>query len=123
MKSLTVFTAMLKTVTFRKEAMELGAAGGFANATDCADYLVRKGVPFRDAHRVVGLLVSHCLREGKALLDLTLPELQAFHPSFGEDVFDSLSLRACVDRRNIPGAPAPAMVQEAIRSAERKLEE
>ena len=122
-KSLTVFTAMLKTVTFRKEAMELGAAGGFANATDCADYLVRKGVPFRDAHRVVGLLVSHCLREGKALLDLTLPELQAFHPSFGEDVFDSLSLRACVDRRNIPGAPAPAMVQEAIRSAERKLEE
>ena len=122
-KSLTVFTAMLKTVTFRKEAMELGAAGGFANATDCADYLVRKGVPFRDAHRVVGLLVSHCLREGKALLDLTLPELQAFHPAFGEDVFDSLSLRACVDRRNIPGAPAPAMVQEAIRSAERKLEE
>ena len=122
-KSLTVFTAMLKTVTFRKEAMELGAAGGFANATDCADYLVRKGVPFRDAHRVVGLLVSHCLREGKALLDLTLPELQAFHPAFGEDVFDSLSLRACVDRRNIPGAPAPAMVQEAIRSAERKLGE
>jgi len=122
-KSLTVFTAMLKTVTFRKEAMELGAAGGFANATDCADYLVRKGVPFRDAHRVVGLLVSHCLREGKALLDLTLPELQAFHPAFGEDVFDSLSLRACVDRRNIPGAPAPAMVLEAIRSAERKLGE
>ena len=122
-KSLTVFTAMLKTVTFRKEAMELGAAGGFANATDCADYLVRKGVPFRDAHRVVGLLVSHCLREGKALLDLTLPELQAFHPAFGEDVFESLSLRACVDRRNIPGAPAPAMVEEAIRSAERKLGE
>ena len=122
-KSLTVFTAMLKTVTFRTEVMERGAAGGFTNATDCADYLVRKGVPFRDAHRVVGELVAACLRQDKALLDLTLPELQAFHPAFEQDVFEALSLRACVERRKIPGAPAPEMVLQAIRSAERKLAE
>ena len=64
-KGLTVFTAMLKTVTFRKDVMEKGASGGFTNATDCADYLVRKGVPFRDAHRVVGELVAHCLNENE----------------------------------------------------------
>ncbi len=122
-KSLTVFTAMLKTITFRTEVMERGAAGGFTNATDCADYLVRKGVPFRDAHRVVGELVAACLRQDKALLDLTLPELQAFHPAFEQDVFEALSLRACVERRKIPGAPAPEMVLQAIRSAERKLAE
>ena len=106
-KGLTVFTAMLKTVTFRKDVMEKGAAGGFTNATDCADYLVKKGVPFRDAHRVVGELVAHCLNEGKALLDLSLEELQRFHPAFGEDVFEDLSMIACVEKRKIPGAPAP----------------
>ncbi len=120
-KGLTVFTAMFKTVTFRKEQMERGASGGFTNATDCADYLVRKGVPFRDAHRVVGELVAHCLNENKALLDLTLPELQQFHPAFGEDVFGDLSMIACVEKRRIPGAPAPDMVQEAIDSARKKL--
>ncbi len=121
-KGLTVFTAMLKTVTFRKDVMEKGAAGGFTNATDCADYLVKKGVPFRDAHRVVGELVAHCLNEGKALLDLSLEELQRFHPAFGEDVFEDLSMIACVEKRKIPGAPAPEMVQAAIDSARARLE-
>ena len=121
-KGLTVFTAMLKTVTFRKDVMEKGAASGFTNATDCADYLVKKGVPFRDAHRVVGELVAHCLNEGKALLDLSLEELQRFHPAFGEDVFEDLSMIACVEKRKIPGAPAPEMVQAAIDSARARLE-
>ena len=121
-KGLTVFTAMLKTVTFRKDVMEKGAARGFTNATDCADYLVKKGVPFRDAHRVVGELVAHCLNEGKALLDLSLEELQRFHPAFGEDVFEDLSMIACVEKRKIPGAPAPEMVQAAIDSARARLE-
>ena len=121
-KGLIVFTAMLKTVTFRKDVMEKGAAGGFTNATDCADYLVKKGVPFRDAHRVVGELVAHCLNEGKALLDLSLEELQRFHPAFGEDVFEDLSMIACVEKRKIPGAPAPEMVQAAIDSARARLE-
>ena len=122
-KGLTIFTAMLRTVTFREDVMEKGASGGFTNATDCADYLVRKGVAFRDAHRVVGELVAHCLNENKALLDLTLDELKTFHPAFEQDVFDDLSMIACVEKRRIPGAPAPDMVQKAIDSARRKLEE
>ena len=120
-KGLTVFTAMLKTVTFRKEEMERGASGGFTNATDCADYLVKKGLPFRDAHKVVGELVAYCLNEKKALLDLSLEELRKFHPAFEQDVFDDLSMIACVEKRAIPGAPAPEMVQQAIDSAREKL--
>jgi len=101
--------------------MERGASGGFTNATDCADYLVKKGVAFRDAHRVVGELVAYCLNEKKALLDLELEELQQFHPAFGPDVFEDLSMIACVEKRGIPGAPAPDMVQRAIDSAREKL--
>ena len=122
-KGLTVFTAMLRTVTFRREDMEKGASGGFTNATDCADYLVRKGVAFRDAHRVVGELVAHCLDEKKALLDLSLEELKRFHPAFEQDVFEDLSMIACVEKRKIPGAPAPEMVQAAIDSARARLAE
>ena len=122
-KGLTVFTAMLRTVTFRKEVMERGASGGFTNATDCADYLVKHGVAFRDAHKVVGELVAHCLNENKALLDLSLEELKGFHPAFGEDVFDEMSMLSCVEKRRIPGAPAPDMVQQSIDDARRQLEE
>ena len=122
-KGLTVFTAMLRSVTFRKDVMERGASGGFTNATDCADYLVRKGVPFRDAHKVVGELVAHCLNENKALLDLSLDELRRFHPAFDADVFNDLSMIACVEKRRIPGAPAPDMVQLAIDHGRRALEE
>jgi argininosuccinate lyase len=121
-KGLTVFTAMLRTVTFRKDVMEKGASGGFTNATDCADYLVKKGVPFRDAHKVVGELVARCLGENKALMDLTLEELKAFHPAFEQDVFDDLSMKSCVEKRRIPGAPAPDMVQAAIAEGRRALE-
>ncbi|MCQ2458726.1 MAG: argininosuccinate lyase, partial [Clostridia bacterium] len=120
-KGLTVFTAMLRTVTFRRDVMEKGASGGFTNATDCADYLVKKGVPFRDAHKVVGELVAHCLNENKALLDLTLDELKRFHPAFEQDVFDDLSMISCVEKRRIPGAPAPDMVEAAIAEAEERL--
>jgi argininosuccinate lyase len=121
-KGLTVFTAMLKTVTFRREDMERGASGGFTNATDCADYLVKKGVAFRDAHRVVGELVAHCLNEKKALLDLSMEELRRFHPAFDADVFEDLNMISCVEKRRIPGAPAPDMVQAAIDSARTRLE-
>ncbi len=116
-KGLSVFTAMIRTVTFRTEEMRQGASGGFANATDCADYLVKKGIPFRDAHRVVGQLVAHCLTEDKALLDLTLDELKAFHPAFEEDVYQAISLETCVDARAIPGAPAPQQVMASISAA------
>jgi len=122
-KCLTVFTAMLRTVSFRPEVMERGAAGGFTNATDCADYLVRKGVPFRDAHRVVGELVAHCIAENKALLDLSLEDLKQFHPAFEADVFEALSLITCVEKRDIPGAPAPDRVRQAIENAREALVE
>ena len=120
-KGLTVFTAMLKTCTFRKEVMEKGASGGFTNATDAADYMVKHGVAFRDAHEVVGKLVAHCLNENKALLDLTLDELKSFHPVFEQDVFDDLSMLSCVEKRRIPGAPAPDMVQLAIDNGRKAL--
>ena len=122
-KCLTVFTAMLRTVKFNKDVMERGASGGFTNATDCADYLVKHGVPFRDAHAVVGRLVAHCLNENKALLDLSLEELQQFHPAFDSDVFGDLSMLACVEKRQVPGAPAPDMVQQHIAHARKALEE
>ena len=122
-KGLTVFTAMLKTCTFRKEVMERGASGGFTNATDAADYMVKHGVPFRDAHEVVGKLVAHCLNENKALLDLTLEELKSFHPVFEQDVFEDLSMLSCVEKRRIPGAPAPDMVQMAIDNGRKALGE
>ncbi len=121
-KGLTVFTAMLKTCTFRKDVMEKGASGGFTNATDAADYMVKHGVAFRDAHEVVGKLVAHCLNENKALLDLTLEELKSFHPVFEQDVFEDLSMLSCVEKRRIPGAPAPDMVQLAIDNGRKALE-
>lgn len=122
-KSLTVFTAMLKTIRFKTDVMDKAAAGGFANATDCADYLVKKGVPFRDAHKVVGRLVAHCLTENKALLDLTLPELQGFHSAFGQDVFKAISLKTCVGMRAVPGGPAPEAVAAGIMAGEKYLDE
>ncbi len=121
-KSLTVFTAMFRTLTFRTGDMLRGADGGFTNATDLADYLVRKGVAFRDAHRIVGELVAHCVKENKAILDLTLPELQAFHPSFDADVYDAISMQTCVQKRNIPGGPAPEAVKAAISQARAMLD-
>ncbi len=120
-KGLTVFTAMLRTVTFRKDVVERGASGGFTNATDAADYMVKHGVPFRDAHAVVGKLVAHCLNENKALLDLSLEELKTFHPVFEQDVFEDLSMLSCVEKRQVPGAPAPNMVQQAIDAGRAQL--
>ena len=122
-KGLTVFTAMFKTLRFKKDAMRRGAAGGFTNATDVADYLVGKGAAFRDAHRVVGELVAYCLEHQKALEDLTLAELQGFHKAFDADVFKAMTLEACVGRRSIPGAPAPEAVMESIAAARKQLAE
>ncbi len=116
-KSLTVFTAMLSACTFNTENMARGAAGGFTNATDAADYLVKKGMPFRDAHAVIGRLVLACEREGRALLDLSLSELRAYSELFDEDVYDACSMRSCVALRDVPGGPAPNRVREAIDQA------
>ena len=111
-----VFTGMIETVTFRAENMHRTAGGGFTNATDAADYLVKKGLPFRDAHEILGKLVVYCESSGKALCDLPLEELRQFSNVFAEDVYSAISLEACVENRRIPGGPAPDMVAAHIES-------
>ncbi len=121
-KSLVVFNAMLSTCTFNTATMRRGADGGFTNATDAADYLVKKGMPFRDAHAVIGRLVLHCVKENKAILDLSLAELKQFSEMFEEDVFAACSMEACVSLRDVPGGPAPARVQASIDAGKAWLE-
>ena len=117
MKCLPTFTEMLRTTFFRKEAMYESAGLGFTNATDLADYLVGKNLPFRDAHHVSGSLVGKCVRENRALTDLSLDELKAAHPAFEEDVYEAISLEACVQRRSLRGGPAPEAVKHSIERA------
>ena len=116
LKCLHVFTEMLKTASFRVQSMEKSASAGFANATDLADYLVKKGVPFRDAHAVSGRLVAHCLDKGCALDDLSLDEMRAFSPAFDQDVYEAISLQACVAARKLTGGPAPERVRAAVKA-------
>ena len=123
LKCLHIFTEMLRTASFRTQKMHQSANAGFANATDCADYLVRKGVPFRDAHAVVGRLVAACLEKQCALDALSLEELRAFSPAFDEDVYGAISLRACVDARSLPGGPAPEQVLQAVQEGRTWLQQ
>lgn len=116
-KCLLVFAPMLKTAAVRTEQMARAARGGFTNATDLADYLVQKGLPFRDAHEVVGRAVLYCLQNGKELQQLNLDEYQGFSPLIEKDITAYLEVEACVKRRSLPGGPAPETVQEAIREA------
>ena len=104
---LEIFRAMLGSLTFRTDVMRRKANLGFSNATDCADYLVRHGVAFRDAHHIVGQLVNYCLSENKALNDLSLPEFRKHSQTFQNDIYDALAPESCVKLRNIPGGPAP----------------
>ncbi len=120
---LSIFTRMFSTLRFNTENMRAGAGRGFTNATDAADYLVKKGVPFRTAHEIVGKLVFACLEKGKALTELTLAELQGVSPAFEADVFENISLLSCVEGRCLPGGPAPAAVQAHIEESEKWLGE
>ena len=102
---LTLFTGMVKTMKFRKDVMEKSAAKGFTNATDAADYLVNHGVPFRDAHGIIGQLVLTCLDKGIALDELPLEDYKAISPVFEEDIYDAISMKTCVEKRMTLGAP------------------
>ena len=122
---LSLFTGMLSSMTFRKDVMEASAKRGFTNATDAADYLVNKGVPFRDAHGIVGQLVLLCIEKGIALDDLPLEEYKEISPVFEGDVYEAISMKTCVDRRQTLGAPGPEAMKKVIaiykeRLAERK---
>ena len=103
---LPVFAGMIRTMKVLPENMRRAAGRGFINATDCADYLTKKGMPFRDAYTVTGKLVAQCSARGKTLEELTLPELQEISPLFGEDVYEALNLENCMGQRSSYGGPA-----------------
>ena len=111
---LALFAGMLSSMSFRKDVMEESAKRGFTNATDAADYLVNKGVPFRDAHGIVGQLVLLCIEKGISLDDLPLSEYKRISPVFEEDVYQAISMKTCVDRRQTLGAPGPEAMKKVI---------
>jgi argininosuccinate lyase len=120
---LTLFTDMLRTLKFNKENMEKSAMMGFTNATDAADYLVVKGMPFRDAHSVIGRLVLHCIDKKCAIDDLKIDELKSFSELFDEDIYDAISLETCVNKRLTVGAPSPVVMKKVIDVNEAFLKE
>ncbi len=118
-----LFTGMIKTMKFNKETMEESAAKGFANATDAADYLVNKGMPFRDAHGIIGRLVLYCIDKNTSIDALSMEELKAVSDKFEPDIYDAVSLKTCVEKRLTLGAPGPKRMQEVIRMHKEYLEE
>ena len=120
---LALFTGMLSTMRFRKDRMEASAKNGFTNATDAADYLVGKGVPFRDAHGIVGRLVLYCLEKNIALDDMTLEEYKAISPVFEEDIYEAISMKNCVEKRNTIGGPGAEAMKRVLEENRRYLEQ
>jgi argininosuccinate lyase len=112
---------MISTMTVNNDNMESSAKNGFTNATDAADYLVNHGVPFRDAHGIVGQLVLFCEQKGIALDDMTLEEYKAISPVFEADIFEAIKMETCVTKRNTLGAPGPAVMEEVIKRNEAYL--
>jgi argininosuccinate lyase len=115
---LPVFTAMIETMTVKKENMRAASSKGFINATDCADYLVKKGMPFRDAYTIVGKLVAQCIEKGDTLETLTMEEYKALSPMFDEDIYEAIDLFNCVNARNVPGGPSALSVLAQIKSVQ-----
>ncbi|WP_238882146.1 argininosuccinate lyase [Clostridium sp. YIM B02551] len=109
--SIRTFNGMLKTLKVKKDNMRKGALGGFTNATDVADYLVKKGVAFRNAHEVVGAIVLQCINENKNIEELSLKELKEFSPEFEEDIYNAISLETCVEERKVIGGPSSQSVK------------
>ena len=120
---LSLFTGMISTMKLNKPIMEKSAMNGFTNATDAADYLVNHGVPFRDAHGIVGQLVLYCLDKNISLLDMTLEEYKAISPVFEEDIYQAISLEECVSKRNTIGAPGKEAIMEVIEINEKFIKE
>ena len=111
---ITLFTGMIQTMKFRKDRMAKSAMNGFTNATDAADYLVGKGVPFRDAHGIIGRLVLYCIEKDTSIDALSLEELRSISDKFDEDIYDAISLKTCVEKRLIIGAPGEKMMKQVI---------
>ena len=117
-----LFTGMIRTMRFRKEKMAKSALGGFTNATDAADYLVNKGVPFRDAHGIIGRMVLYCIDKNCAIDDLSLEELRGLCDKFEEDIYEAISLKTCVEKRLTIGAPGIEAMKQVIEVSREYLE-
>lgn len=111
---IALFNGMLETMKFRKDKMRASASLGFTNATDAADYLVNHGVPFRDAHGIVGQIVLYCIEKGIAIADMSLEELKAVSPVFEVDIYDAISMETCVNKRLTVGAPGKDAMERVI---------
>ncbi len=121
-KSLVIFERMLKTTTFNKDTMKRAAAGGFTNATDFADYLVVKGIPFRDAHAIVGEAVAYCIMNKKALDECSIEEFKGFSPIIDTDIYDKIAIMTCVNKRQTIGGPSPEQVLKSVETGRKQLE-
>ena len=120
---LRLFAGMISTMEFHKDVMEASAKNGFTNATDAADYLVNHGVPFRDAHGIVGRLVLLCIEKGISLDELPLEEYQKLSPAFEEDIYEAVSMKTCVEKRETYGAPGPQAMKKVIEENRKYLEQ
>ena len=119
---LALFTGMISTMQFNKANMEASAKNGFTNATDAADYLVNHGVPFRDAHGIVGQLVLKCIDKGISLDELSLEEYKEISPVFEQDIYEAISMKTCVEKRMTLGAPGPDEMEQVIAGNKKYLE-
>lgn len=119
---LALFTGMVFTMEFRKDVMEASAKNGFTNATDAADYLVNHGVPFRDAHGIVGRLVLTCIDRGISLDELPLEAYQEISPVFEKDIYEAISMKTCVEKRCTYGAPGSEVMEQVIRANQEYLQ-
>ena len=120
---LALFTGMISTMQFNKKNMEESAKNGFTNATDAADYLVNHGVPFRDAHGIVGRLVLTCIEKGISLDELPLEEYKAISPVFEQDIYEAISMKTCVEKRMTIGAPGSEVMKKVIAENRKYLEQ
>lgn len=120
---LALFTGMIDTMKFNKDNMAASAKNGFTNATDAADYLVNHGVPFRDAHGIIGQLVLLCIDKGISLDELPLEEYQKISPVFQDDIYEAIAMKTCVEKRNTIGAPGEAAMKHVIAANEKYLQE
>ncbi len=119
---LSVFTPMIATMRVLPENMRRAASGGFINATDCADYLVEKGLPFRDAYKTVSEIVAHCIENGLTLESMPMSDYKSFCDKFDDGVYDAISLESCVNRRSVAGGPSPGQVAKQIADVRETLE-
>lgn len=118
---IALFTGMLDTLRFNKDVMRKSANHGFTNATDAADYLVNHGVPFRDAHGIIGRIVLHCIDKNIPIDDMSLEELKSFSPVFEEDIYEAVSMETCVNKRLTVGAPGKTAIERVIAEEEKYL--